>query len=186
MSDWVKCRLLVEGEEKEIEKLVEFVFGEDCDGNEGAFDLNKIVPMPEELNETTFPTPEDQKELQKSLKEKYGSGNWYEWKEENWGTPSNTREATYINDEEGKSFYFETIYSPAFEAVRALAAKFPLLRFEFLFCSLEREIAGSMLLVEGVSGNYEEQEKDRNNPEYMRIAKMTFCDESDLYDDEEI
>jgi len=49
--------------------------------------FNKILPMPEELKETTSPTPKDaDPEVSKQLILKYGADNWWDWCVQNWGT----------------------------------------------------------------------------------------------------
>jgi hypothetical protein len=83
-------------------------------------DFNKIIPMPEELKNTTSPTPKDiDKELQKTLVKKYGADNWYDWSLQNWGTKWNCSDA-FIN-ESGMSF--TTAWSPPLPVIVALAKK---------------------------------------------------------------
>jgi hypothetical protein len=54
-----------------------------------AFNEDKLfqtfVPMPEELNSTTSPTPEDEQAHAAAMKAKYGYSNWYDWNCANWG-----------------------------------------------------------------------------------------------------
>jgi len=88
------------------------------DGDETILDFQKIIPMPEELKNTTSPTPDDiNPELQKTLLEKYGADNWYDWSVKHWGTKWNCCDP-FIN-ELGMSF--TTAWSPPTPVIEALA-----------------------------------------------------------------
>jgi hypothetical protein len=87
---------------------------------ETILDFNKIVPMPEELKNTTSPAPKDiNPELQKTLVEKYGADNWYDWCVKNWGTKWNCCDP-YLAD---TGMSFTTAWSPPCPVIVALAKK---------------------------------------------------------------
>jgi hypothetical protein len=57
--------------------------------NRKEFCFNKILPMPEELEETTSPSQKaqtnEEQRIKNDLIKKYGYDNWYDWRVENWG-----------------------------------------------------------------------------------------------------
>jgi hypothetical protein len=91
---------------------------EDTGNTETILDFQKIVPMPVELKGTVSPTPSDiDPELQKTLLEKYGADNWYDWCARNWGTKWNCCDP-FIS-ESGMSF--TTAWSPPLPVITDLA-----------------------------------------------------------------
>ncbi len=93
--------------EKESESVTETIL-----------DFQKIVPMPDELKNTTSPTPDNiDPELQKTLVEKYGADNWYDWCAKNWGTKWNCCDP-FLNE---SGISFTTAWSPPCPVLIALA-----------------------------------------------------------------
>lgn len=72
--------------------------------------FDEFVPMPEELRNTTSPSPTNE-----SLVEKYGASDWYSWALDNWGTKWDIADA-YVNVDKSDSnnawASFETAWSP--------------------------------------------------------------------------
>jgi hypothetical protein len=82
MPDWTKTKLNVTGKKQDCLSLISL-----CTNEEKGipFDLNKIIPMPEELEHTENPSV-DTEERKKELAEKYRFTNWYSWQSYYWGT----------------------------------------------------------------------------------------------------
>lgn len=80
--------------------------------------FNKILPMPEELQGTTSPTPKDMDEdVKKQLILKYGADNWWDWCVQNWGTKW---EPDMISADEGY-ISFSTAWSPPIGIIKQLS-----------------------------------------------------------------
>jgi hypothetical protein len=116
MPNWCNNSLTLHNCDEPFDKVVkDYLTTED---GETILDFNKINLMPEELKNTTSPTPKDiDKELQKTLAENYGAHNWYDWRLTNWGTKWNCSDA-YITDS-GMSFI--TAWCPPLPVIAALA-----------------------------------------------------------------
>lgn len=114
----------------EVKKLIESVkLVEKGDGEVyvNPFSLQKIIPMPKELENTTAPSGKPNKELIK----KYGADNWYDWRWNNWGVKwdtSNT-EATNLDGEWFVEFDTPWVYPG--KAMVELSKKFPNLVFNY-------------------------------------------------------
>lgn len=70
--------------------------------------FDEFVPMPEELRGTTAPTAFPSK----SLIEKYGSDNWYDWSVKNWGTKWEAGEVSADATDTGLYLSFDTAWGP--------------------------------------------------------------------------
>lgn len=114
MPNWVKSSIKVSGNAEAIKELVDFVKSEKSD-----FDFNKIVPMPQELEDTTYPVAQ----LNKELLAKYGFDNWYSFSIEKWGTKWNASEAYF--DKSTNQFSFQTAWSFPYPIIEELIKKFP-------------------------------------------------------------
>lgn len=101
MPNWCYNTLSVSHENPEmISKLV------DAAKNDSLFDA--FVPMPEELRNTTAPSPTNEE-----LVAKYGASDWYSWSCNNWGTKWDCSDAD-ASTVDGKSatVFFNTAWSP--------------------------------------------------------------------------
>ena len=96
------------------------------------FLLNKIVPMPKELEESE---PFNEKHAKRNeFKEKYGAYDWYDWRVQNWGTKWDVDEVDIEEcDATLITMRFETAWSPPQMAIGSLAAKFPELKFKIAY-----------------------------------------------------
>ena len=115
------------------------------------FDFNSILPMPQELEGTSSPPREKDKKLTIELKKKFGHGDWYSWREENWGTKWNTNpkwsscitEKIIIPDDSISKikykdifkliYVFRTAWSPPEPVIKEAAKKFPKLLFKLSY-----------------------------------------------------
>ena len=121
------------------------------------FDFNSILPMPQELEGTSSPPREKDKKLTIELKKKFGHGDWYSWREENWGTKWNTNpkwssctiERTIIPDDPISKikykdivkliYSFRTAWTPPIPVIKEAAKIFPMLLFKL---SYEEYVSG--------------------------------------------
>lgn len=136
-------------DEEEQKKIAELLKSVKTDYS--AFDFNTIIPMPEVLRDTRSPSQpiEDKVQFEKELAEYkrdkddktkyvtkpitfaqsrryktlYGTDNWYEWANNNWGTKWNAYDINE-NPEHGH-IQFDTAWSPPLPVFVALSAKFP-------------------------------------------------------------
>jgi hypothetical protein len=127
MPNWCSNSLQVDpnGDKQAISEFREWL------GSDG-FTLNKIKPMPSELEGTTSPTPKGEEENANLLAEKYGASNWYDWRLNNWGTKWDV-EADVDDDDSLIRISFDSAWSPPQLAVAELAAKFPNLQFRLSY-----------------------------------------------------
>ena len=141
MPNWCENRVRIYDEDG-VEKLVEFVKGEDSE-----FDFQKILPMPEALdgivaagegNEYRYEIPPKKGELmgkgqipvgpkeRATLLKLYGATNWYNWCNKNWGTKWNAREVRLeCDDEYDATFRFDTAWCPPKPISNKLRELFP-------------------------------------------------------------
>jgi hypothetical protein len=79
--------------------------------------FNEFLPLPNELEDTTSPVPEQDAKRAAQLSEKYGYSNWYDWQVANWGTKWDVDgEGGYgelkTDDPNAVSLYFDTAWAP--------------------------------------------------------------------------
>ena len=77
MPNWCNNSITITGPKDKIKQLWE---GATAEGDNAGL-LNTMVPMPEQLNDTTSPTPPDSEQPMVD-----GVTNWYDWRVNNWGT----------------------------------------------------------------------------------------------------
>lgn len=123
MPNWCENRMTISHTDpKKIDEVIEAA----KNGNL----FNYFVPMPEELVNTRAQYIEESKmtEYQKSLIEKYGAKDWYDWSRINWGTKwdaDNPRISTIYshNDKTCVDIDYETPWTTADEALIAAVKK---------------------------------------------------------------
>ena len=165
MPNWCDNKLTVFGKKRDLKKFKKLVASSGIereligfdDSNEPIyeekkikhiFDFNSILPMPQELEGTSSPPREKDKKLTIELKKKFGHGDWYSWREENWGTKWNTNpkwssctiERTIIPDDPISKikykdivkliYSFRTAWAPPIPVIKEAAKKFPKLLFK--------------------------------------------------------
>ena len=137
MPNWCFNRVEICGEPEEMDEFRELVKSE-----ESAFDFNKIVPMPEELVNTTKGSNHV---VSEELIEKYGADNWYDWSISNWGVKWNIdiSEEQDVQDEGDYIQYtFDTAWGPPHEIFYAIRKKFPDLGISWFFDEPGMQFAG--------------------------------------------
>jgi len=84
----------------------------------GELSFEKILPIPDELKNTTSPTPDDvDSAVRKKLIKKYGSDNWWDWCVSNWGTKWDA-DVDYSDE---SCISFTTAWSPPIGIVKTLS-----------------------------------------------------------------
>ena len=151
------------GEKEEVEKFVRFVTYPE--NNEIAL-FNSLIPMPEELFNTTSPVSAADKEKSPELIAKYGADNWYDWKIDNWGTKwgdyeLSSSEITQIKeykinsdevlrDEWHIHFSYTTAWGPGEnELANAICKLFPKLKAMIQYEEPGMAFAGETLILNG-------------------------------------
>ena len=176
MPNWCFNEVKVTADtEEELKEFVLFVENMERDehGVNRVFSFDSILPIPEELKNTESPrylatqkemaeiyttndidSAEYKYKIQKyitqensdKLVEKYGSDNWYDWANENWGTKWDASNADiYINDLNNDYFaeyQFETAWSPPDGIYNALVKRFPELLISWFYREEGFQIAG--------------------------------------------
>lgn len=117
MPNWVKNILIVDKPE-----ALRFMLDKDEDGKT-RFNFNKIIPMPEELEDNNWQYPDTRTSEQiKELEKKYGASDWYHWRLRNWGTKWNASQTEVIDD---TCVEFDTAWSSPEPIPQMLSLKFP-------------------------------------------------------------
>lgn len=120
MPNHVYHSMEITGETEALQNFVDKHF------NDEHFDLNTILPMPEELEGTKSPSDEPNPELIA----KYGADNWYDWKIKNWSTKWNTYDNTMdFSDKEIICAIFQTAWNTPENIFKKLAELYPELTF---------------------------------------------------------
>ena len=180
MPNWCNNQLTVFGKKCDLKKFKQLVasygiereiIGIDDSGEpiykekkiKHIFDFNSILPMPQELEGTSTPPREKDKKLTIELKKKFGHGDWYSWREENWGTKWNTdpmcssciTERIIIPDDSISKikykdifkliYVFRTAWSPPEPVIKEAAKKFPKLLFKLRCEELTADIEGYLI-----------------------------------------
>lgn len=122
MPNWCLNEVEMYGSEEDIDAIKELITSK-----ESKFDLNKIIPMPEELEGTQPMTDQP---------------NWYDWRLENWGTKWNVIEADVDSGTQDISASFETAWSPPEFICYHLREKFPDVEISWFFREDGMQMAG--------------------------------------------
>ena len=161
------------GKTEDVEKFVAFVTNNGPDKEDDKYELfKKLIPMPNELEGTTSPSKSSNEELIK----KYGTDNWYDWCNTNWGTKWGDYNIDksqvsalvkysypigidgckdYDNPIEDTSnsyvhFYYDTAWAPGSdELCNALRLKFPELNFNLYYEEQGMGFAGQVKIKKG-------------------------------------
>jgi hypothetical protein len=161
------------GKTEDVEKFIAFITNDGPDKEENKYQLFKnLMPMPKELEGTTSPSKSSNEELIK----KYGTDNWYDWCNTNWGTKwgdyniDKSQVSTlvqysypigidgckdYDNSIEDRSnsyvhFYYDTAWAPGSDQLcDALCLKFPELNFNLYYEEQGMGFAGQVKIKKG-------------------------------------
>ena len=139
MPNWCFNTLSIDGDAENITKFRNWL-------GDAPLTLQKIRPMPKELEETTSPVPENQQDKSAELIEKYGSDNWYDWHVKYWGTKWDVEVNEDDSTDENIYYSFESAWGPSLEATKYLSTLFPDLTFTHKYYETGVGFAGSLTI----------------------------------------
>ena len=166
MPNWCNNRISIDGDKDKIQEVVDFVKGKDEEGKEVIFDLNKIVPMPEELLNPIAPKSLKELDTRTEFKKKYGFDNWYDWRVAKWGTNWNAQDSYYMGD---GVFCFDTAWAPPEQAIIKLGELFPDVKITLEYFESGMCFAG-ILVMEGGELKEDYTSEDKSDECFQRIA----------------
>jgi hypothetical protein len=147
MPNWCSNTLVVKGSKEELNKMYDKIMVK------GELDFNAIIPMPAHQPDTDKPNaffadgnlgPEERK--------KFGSNNWYDWSNDNWGTKWNASDSYGTRPyAEGNpaEISFSTAWSPVADLVDTLSTQFPSLTFEYSYSEEGMMFAANLIIKNG-------------------------------------
>lgn len=127
MPNWCKNNLKIKDNGEKVLEILEILKDE-----KGEFTMNKVVPMPDELENTTSPNRASEQEKNKLI-EKYGVDNWYDWRLKNWGCKWDASDSGFWKDGDDWVVSFSTPWGPPDEFMKKLSAQFPKVTFILQF-----------------------------------------------------
>lgn len=156
MPNWCYNTVRISGHGNyKVEELMEAVKGRkvEQDGKEyqAPFSFNSIVPMPEDIRDTTSPTRISETNTQEqvdALQEKYGVTNWYDWAIKNWGTKwdlnafHDDTQVNYHEDANEVTYRFDTAWSPPQLVHEALVEQYPAVNISWHYDEPDMEFSG--------------------------------------------
>jgi hypothetical protein len=156
MPNWCYNTVRISGHGNyKVEKLMEAVKGKkvEQDGKEyqSPFSFNSIVPMPEDIRDTTSPTRISETNTQEqvdALQEKYDVTNWYDWAIKNWGTKwdlnafHDDTQVDYHEDANEVTYRFDTAWSPPQLVHEALVEQYPAVNISWHYDEPDMEFSG--------------------------------------------
>jgi len=214
MPNHVFTKLEVVGKHKDVKQFAEKA------QIKGMYDFKALYPMPKEFEGTTSPTtivseeaykelikksktPEGKKSMKmgcglggitakmsKELIKKYGTDNWYDWANTNWGTKwgcYDSNELTIVKngDKSVASVHYQTAWSPATAFYLHVSKQFPTLKFTHYFADEGGGFLGSEIIQDGtVIGNTELEWKSEDG---IRLRELLgcYCPEDEEEEEEE-
>ena len=143
MPNWCDNELDVFGTATELQRFVDATKYKE--GEESGYALKHLYPCPQELRDTEArwygdeTKQTEQNKTEQANIEKYGSRNWYDWANLNWGTKWGDCEFDWTNLD-SKTFkveptdkcisaHYQTAWGPADGLIRNISGQFPTLHF---------------------------------------------------------
>lgn len=165
MPNWCQNHLVASGS---VEAIKEFLFWLD----DGKNLLSKIIPIPLELANGSFPFT-GSKEESAALIEKYGADNGYDWTINNWGTKWDVIESDVQDIGHQVGLTFQTAWAPPERAIALLAKMFSNLNFSLAYLEEGMCLAGRLQYDGGklISEFYSEDPEDE---EWQQLARNEF------------
>ena len=165
MPNWCENRVTISGDAENIVKFREVIEGLDNHGADSIFSFHKLIPMPDELIDTTSPptVKATQAEVDaynstsiavqnrtqavtqctvEILREKYGADNWYDWAIRFWGTKWQPTEIELDAETDLLVYHFDTAWGPPEGIWTAIQEQFPKLRVTWFYDEPGMEFCG--------------------------------------------
>ena len=156
MPNWCENRVTISGDTEDIAKFRETVEGLDHHGEDSVLSFHKLIPMPDELIDTTSPPTikatqaevdaynstatavqnRTQAVTQYTVeirREKYGADNWYDWATKNWGTKWQPSDIELDAEEDYLVYHFDTAWGPPEGIWAAIQEQFPKLHITWFY-----------------------------------------------------
>ena len=144
MANYCFNALIITGADPELR-----AFRDHARGDQGPFDINQFIPMPEAIRQTKAPNPHT--EQAEALRATYGAADWLEWTSQNWGTKWGAYDATrgWVS-ENTLGYQFVTAWRPFNDqAIAAISAQHPHLHFRLEYEEPDCGFRGSCTAANG-------------------------------------
>jgi hypothetical protein len=132
------------------------------------------LPVPKEAYKQLY-IPQDKCEIERYLSEswheheaygrkiyenliQFGYADWYHWRIAHWGTKWNAIDAVLNESPEELSYAFNTAWSFPFQVIRELSKKFPNVRIDVNFESIESSVRGTYAVQAGKELEFNQEE----------------------------
>jgi hypothetical protein len=194
MPNWCSNTLFVEG--KGVKD-----FADKC-LFDGEFTFELLYPTPQELLDQTSPNmyrgdDDDERKAHeqrvKELTDKYGFGDWYHWRINNWGTKWNAADS-YVSSNDDNSFIvsFESAWSPPCGWLQRVAPMFPELSFRLEYMEEGMGFCG-VATWDDYHGyhdhdgelSYVDEDSDREVEWSSKHEKYIYVDNKEVIDDDD-
>ncbi len=130
MPNWCDNKLIVKGETKRIK-----AFRESAADNNNDLSLDKLHPMPQELEGTVSPSDKP---------------NWYDWRVSNWGTKWDVEGVLEKESDGYLEYTFFSAWSPPLAWLVKVAKDYSNLEFELEYEEEGNELMGTALAKQGI------------------------------------
>lgn len=172
MPNWVKNNLRIKTNGEKVLEVLEML-----KDKSGDMTFEKVAPMPDELQDTKSPVPDDvPQEERNRLAEKYGADNWYDWHCINWGCKWDASESGFYREDGYEMVTFSTPWSPPKTFLKKLSSMFPNIEFEMQFSEEGMLFVGALVAKGGEMryyippDNLEETSDSIWNEEWLNIS----------------
>jgi len=167
MPNWCSNDLtIITKTPKQFTKLIQGI----TNNSDQPFDFNRIIPVPQELLDSTSPNKTNPQEMI----DKYGHADWYDFCCSKWGTKWNACDVEMrLESPTEVSMSFNTAWSPPIPVIEAIAQKYPFAEITLSFYEEGMGYAGEVCYRKGELVYEEEKETDCE----WRIEKWGECSE---------
>lgn len=185
MPNWCDNHITVSGDDESLDALWEII---KPDGEDAHADLTKAFPCPQPLRDTMAgfmgednPEYATWMEKRESNISTYGSADWYDWCNANWGTKWSPN-FDYSDPSEGDLVLNgDSAWSPPIELLKNVSGLFPTLTFRIRYHELGCDFVGAAIIqntrvVESNGSVSEHVTADEDSDDYWQVM-------SDMVDD---
>ena len=183
MPNWCENAITIDGDDESLDALWEVI--KPVEEGDPA-DLTKAFPCPEPLKQTMagFMAEDDEGYAtwvaQKAANiAEYGSADWYDWCNRNWGTKWSPDFDYNNSDTLGISLWGNSAWSPPIELLQNVSRQYPSLTFTIVYSEMGCDFVGAAVVRAGVivgdsSGEISPHVTvDYDSDEYFEIVNET-------------